>query len=197
MFFKYFAHELRFSSSAVASTFRLLLGEFWSFSIWEDLDLASSPPNLDVNGVKTSSVSSSSSSFPSPMVAELLLLANRALRSLRAAYLDLPLGYWSSPEIFLEADTDSSGVSSLWESPDPSPTAVDLDFARYLLTKLSLSSLRLYLLENPVVLSELSSLLYLLSLDTVGSGDAYLLYRLEVLGLNGVLCSESCPQDPL
>ena len=79
-------------------------------------------------------------------MAELLLLAILAFLSFRAAYLDLPLGYWSSPEIFLVADTESSGVSSFGESLEPRPTAVDLDLARYLLTKLSLSSLRLNLL---------------------------------------------------
>jgi len=62
--------------------------------------------------VRISSPSSSSSSSlpPSPIIAELLLLANLAFLSFRAAYLDLPLGYCNSPEIFLVADTESSGV---------------------------------------------------------------------------------------
>lgn len=75
---------------------------------------------------------------------------------------------------------------------------MDLDLARYLLTKLSLSSLLLNLLEYPEALSELSSLLNLLSEVTAGegSGEAYLLYLLEVVGLSGVDCSASCPQVP-
>ena len=73
----------------------------FTFNICEERDLANSPPNREVNGVRISSASSSSSSSPppSPIVAELLLFARRAFLSLRAAYLDRPLGYWSSPRI--------------------------------------------------------------------------------------------------
>ena len=65
-----------------------------------------------------------------------------------------------------------------------------LDLARYLLTKLSESSLRLYLPEYPVPLSELSSLLNLRSVrrELAGSGEVYLLYRLELPGLIGAAC---------
>ena len=73
----------------------------FTFNICEERDLANSPPKREVNGVRISSASSSSSSSPppSPIVAELLLFARRAFLSLRAAYLDRPLGYWSSPRI--------------------------------------------------------------------------------------------------
>lgn len=67
-----------------------------------------------------------------------------------------------------------------------------LDLARYLLTKLSESSLLLNLLVYPPApLSELSSLLNLLSdnSELEGSGEVYLLYRLEEPGLIGADCS--------
>ena len=72
-----------------------------TFNMCEERDLANSPPKREVNGVRISSASSSSSSSPppSPIVAELLLFARRAFLSLRAAYLERPLGYWSSPGI--------------------------------------------------------------------------------------------------
>jgi len=113
LFFRYFAHELRFSSCSLTSCLLELLGDSWSLSMCVDLDLASSPPNLEVKGVRISSASSSSSSSfpPSPIMAELLLLANFAFLSLSAAYLDLPLGYCNSPDIFLVAATESSGVA--------------------------------------------------------------------------------------
>jgi hypothetical protein len=116
LFLRYFAHELKFSSCSLPSGCRLEaleeVGDDSFFNMCEDRDLANSPPKREVNGVRISSASSSSSSSPppSPIVAELLLFARRAFLSLRAAYLDRPLGYWSSPEILLEAD--SSGVGS-------------------------------------------------------------------------------------
>jgi hypothetical protein len=134
-------------------------------------------------------------------MAELLLLASFAFLSLRAAYLDLPLGYCSSPEILRVAFTESSGVALFCGSP-AKPADV-LDLARYRLTKLSESSLLLYLLEYPPApLSELSSLLNLLSdkAELEGSGEVYRLYLLEDAGLKGVdaaaACSLSWPQDP-
>merc|ERR1719471_2204517 len=117
LFFRYFAHELRLSLSsccccccccpdAEASLSR--------FSMWDDFDRASSEPNLEVNGAYSSASSSSSSSSWSiwsppapprePTSAELLLRASLDWRSLSAAYRDRPLGYWSSPEIFLVAE---------------------------------------------------------------------------------------------
>ena len=65
-----------------------------------------------------------------------------------------------------------------------------LDLARYLLTKLSESSLRLNLPEYPVPLSELSSLLNLRSdrRELVGSGEVYRLYLRELPGLIGAAC---------
>jgi len=99
LFFKYLAHELRLSSSVLpllpppVSGGRVS-GGLPSFNRWDDLDLASSPPNLLVNGVRAASPSSSSSSsFPKAQTAELLLRASLAFLSLSAAYLDLPLGY--------------------------------------------------------------------------------------------------------
>ena len=76
-----------------------------------------------------------------------------------------------------------------------------LDLAKYLLTKLSESSLLLNLLEYPAPLSELSSLLNLRSVSRellVGSGEVYLLYLLELPGLIGADCSgvDSWPQEP-
>ena len=91
LFFRYLAQELRFSSCSLLTSCLLgleLLGEFWSFSRWEDLERASSLPNLEVKGVSRESASSSSSSSllpPSPMVAELLLLASLAFLSFSAA----------------------------------------------------------------------------------------------------------------
>jgi hypothetical protein len=116
LFLRYFAHELKFSSCSFPSGWRDALEEVGDdsfFNMCEERDLANSPPKREVNGVRISSPSSSSSSSPpppSPIVAELLLFARRAFLSLRAAYLERPLGYWSSPEILLEAD--SSGVGS-------------------------------------------------------------------------------------
>lgn len=193
MFFRYLAQELRFSSCSLLTSCLLvleLLGEFWSFRRWDDLERANSLPNLEVKGVSRESASSSSSSslLPRPMVAELLLLASLAFLSFSAAYRDRPLGYWSSPEILREAETDSSGVGLFWDSA--AIVAEVLDFAKYLLTKLSESSLLLYLLEYPVPLSELSSLLNLLSesLELDGSGEVYLLYLRELPGLIGAAC---------
>ena len=129
-----------------------------------------------------------------------MLRASRAFLSFSAAYLDLPLGYCSSPEIFLEADTDSSGVWSL-DGSDPR-TAEVRDLAKYRLTKLSPSfSLVLVLgLLYPAPLSELSSRLNLLSasaeLEGEGSGELILLLNLRAVpGLRGV-GSVSCPHDP-
>jgi hypothetical protein len=114
LFLRYFAHELKFSSCSFPSGWRDALEEVGDdsfFNMCEERDLANSPPKREVNGVRISSPSSSSSSSPpSPIVAELLLFARRAFLSLRAAYLERPLGYCSSPEILLEAD--SSGVGS-------------------------------------------------------------------------------------
>jgi hypothetical protein len=123
LFLRYRAQELRaapsFSVPAADRSGELSL----DFSAWVDLLLASSlllwdpEPYLDaryvvgIDDVGDVRPSSASSSSGPPKLWELLLLARRARLSLRAAYLDLPLGYLlesSAGEYFLPPESASS-----------------------------------------------------------------------------------------
>jgi hypothetical protein len=123
LFLRYRAHELRaapsFSVAAADRSGELSL----DLSAWVDRLLERSLPLWDpgpyrdaryvegIDEVGDEGPSSPSSSSGPPKLCELLLLARRARLSLRAAYLDLPLGYLleSSPvEYFLLPESASS-----------------------------------------------------------------------------------------